>query len=129
MLDHVDVTAKWATIAFTDPHHFWFYVFRISGQNYLHVLVGYPYLAPKFSENKKLVRTEGLFRLIGGKEIQLNNFLHDLIGVPFLLSLTDMIKDAVAHLARAEAFNKNGLGRNDPCICGSKRKYKRCHQA
>ncbi len=128
MIDRLGTTVNWATIAFTDPHHFWFYVFRIPEQNYLHVLVGYPYLAPKFSENKKLVRAKDLFQLIHGKEVQLNNFLHDLIGVHFILSLMDMMKDAEAHLRRAEAFNKNSMGRNEACICGSKRKYKRCHQ-
>jgi hypothetical protein len=128
MIESLGIRPEWASIAFTDPHPFWFYIFRIPEQPYLHVLVGYPYLAPKFNENKNLAHhTDDFFALIKGVEAPLNNFLHDIIGVPFQLSLVDMLKDAEAHLERAKSFNKNGIGRNDPCICGSKRKYKRCH--
>ncbi|MCL5016367.1 MAG: SEC-C domain-containing protein [Patescibacteria group bacterium] len=130
MLESLDITADWVFMAFTDPHPFRFYFFRISGQPYIHVLVGYPYLAPKFEANKRLIRKENeLWKLIKGKEISLNNFFHDMIGVHFLLNLVDMMQNADKHLERAKEFNKHGLGRNEPCICGSKRKFKRCHGA
>lgn len=128
MLENSNITAEWVFVAFTDPHPFRFYFFRISGQPYLHVLAGYPYLAPKFEANKKLIHKEdGLWELIKGNEVGLNNFLHDIIGIPFLLSFVDMMKDAEKHLERVKGFNSNGLGRNELCICGSKRKFKRCH--
>jgi hypothetical protein len=127
MLETLNITAEWVFMAFTDPHPFRFYFFRIPGQPYIHVLINYPYLAPKFSANKNLVHADDLFKLIIGKEVQLNNFFHDMIGVPFLLSLIDMMKDAEGHLEKAKGFNKHGLGRNESCICGSNRKFKRCH--
>ena|SRR3989344_4947442 len=41
---------------------------------------------------------------------------------------TDSFLSAMQGLQKTAVVNKNkNLGRNDPCWCGSKKKYKKCH--
>jgi uncharacterized protein YchJ len=41
--------------------------------------------------------------------------------------MIEMAKDAVKHLDVAKQVRDHGMGRNEKCICGSTKKWKRCH--
>ena len=42
-------------------------------------------------------------------------------------SLLPLVKESSSKLVRAYSTEKVKVGRNEPCPCGSGKKYKRCH--
>jgi len=127
MAERLNLTVESNIVAFTDEHPYRFYLLRVSGENLFHIIVGYPFIGTKLLEAKFSQVTVDLFAMITGKENHLNNFFHDILGIPFLLNFTEMVKDADAHLKIAEEVKNKGMGRNDACVCGSAKKWKYCH--
>jgi len=117
-------------MAFTSWHSFWFYIFKLSDDKSspLHILTAFPFVSKKL-EDKKLSINKGInfAEFIDGYEIHLNNFFHDILGIPYQFDIIEMIRDAEAYLISAKERLDRGLERNEKCICGSGRKYKYCH--
>lgn len=117
-------------VAFTETHKYWFYIFKIDhDQNTLHVLASFSFVSGKLEAEKSSYKIEKIdfFNLVAGNEIHINNFFHDILGIPYQIDMIEMARDDEKFLNSIKEGLRVGFGRNDPCICGSGRKYKRCH--
>ncbi len=115
------------SFAFTDGHSYRFYLLRVKGSNLLHILAGHPFVEGKLLDAKFKQETVDFFEIIKGKEQHINNLFHDMLGIPYLLDVVAMARSAEEHLKFAQNVKDNGMERNDKCICGSNKKYKKCH--
>lgn len=127
MAEKLGLTIEKNSFAFTDPHPYRFYILKVKGSDILHIAAGYPFIETKIAESKFQQDTLDFFEIIKGKEHHLNNFFHDVLGIPYLFNLVEMITNAESHLKLAVKVRDHGMPVNDPCICGSKKKYKKCH--
>jgi hypothetical protein len=129
MITRLKIEAKIAVIQFAEGHKFVFYLMRIPGESHIHFLVGLPFLLGKLLACPFLKRVESqkVWEVIGEEERHVNNFCHDIVGVHSMLNMTAMMRDPEEHLERAIQVQKSGMERNELCICGSERKYKKCH--
>ncbi len=117
-------------VAFTESHEGCYYLFRIKGQpSILHVLATYNFFIDKIDESGCNIERIDLFQLVQGNEVHLNNFLHDMLGIPYPFDFVEMARDAEAYLKKAKKRIDDGIGRNETCICGSQRKWKKCHES
>lgn len=122
----LDLEANYS--AFTESHGCCFFIFRIKQhQDVLHILASHPFFMARIDSGPYKIEKINFFELIKGHEVHINNFLHDVIGIPWQFDIVEMAKDAKAFLAHAQQKFKNGIGRNEKCLCGSQRKYKKCH--
>lgn len=131
MLNKLDIHSQFAVLQFTEGHKFLMYIMRILGESHIHFLTAFPYTYGKLlRETKNLEKVEGkesLQALFTDNERHINNFCHDILGLDPFLNVTAMVDDPEKHLTWAIEVRKNGMGRNDLCICGSEIKYKYCH--
>ena len=93
----------------------------------MHILAGHPFVEGKLLDAKFKQETVDFFEIIKGKEQHINNLFHDMLGIPYLLDVVAMARSAEEHLKFAQNVKDNGMERNDKCICGSNKKYKKCH--
>jgi len=91
----------------------------------LHILPTFKFAAGKIQE---LGAGQMAFaEMVRGKESHVNNFMHDLMGVPYQLDVVAMTQDATIFLENAKRRIDAGLERNEKCLCGSDKKWKHCH--
>jgi len=126
MAEKMNLTIEECNFAITDGHPYRFFILRISGGKILHITAGYSFIENRLSSAKFKRTNLDFFEIIKGSEKHINNFFHDMIGMPYLFDLVEMFNDAEKHLNKAAEFKKN-VSRNDICICGSGKKYKNCH--
>lgn len=127
MAERTGLVIEKNTIAFTSDNPYRFYLLRVRGEEVLHISAGYKFIESKLSAAKFKQITVDFFEMISGKEKHLNNFFHDILGIPFLFDVVGMVKNAEEHLKIAEQAKNHGMERNEPCICGSGKKWKYCH--
>jgi len=125
MVEDLRLNVEFTTIAFTEKHPYWFYIFGLQNLELLHILVAYPFVNEKIK--KRILNLKTNADLVSRNPIALNNFVHDILGMPYLLNINEMLRDPEKHLNRAKVVKEKGLPRNEICICGSQKKWKRCH--
>lgn len=131
MLRNLKLKVKANYVAFTEKHNYWFYIFKTSdNENMLHILTSLPFVAGKLEAEKGSYEIEkpGFFDLIRGNEIHLNNFYHDILGLPYQFDVVEMARDTEKYLENAKRRLKSGIGPYELCLCGSGRKNKWCHK-
>ena len=127
MIKSRNVSVQACSFAFTDEHEMRFYLIRLKDSDILHITPGRSFIENRLKESGIQIETTDFFEITKGKEAHLNNFLHDVLGVPYLIDMIEMAKDAEKYLETAKQVRDHGMGRNEQCICGSTKKWKRCH--
>jgi hypothetical protein len=127
MAEEKNLRVEMLSSAFTTGHSQWFFFLRIQGSEILHLIAGYSFTNSKLLNAKFEKTTPDFFEMVFGKEHHINNFFHDIMGIPYLLNLTEMIRDAESYLEKAKAVKEKGMPPNTLCICGSRKKWKYCH--
>jgi len=81
------------------------------------------HVAPARSFFEKKVRDSGIelkitnfFEIIKGKEHHINNFFHDILGIPYLLNIDQFAKDPEGYLVGATKVKDHGMGWPGPQI-------------
>lgn len=117
---------SYRSFTFTEGSLHHFFLFRIEGEsNLLHILPSMPFMHAKLAELGYIDKP--LIDLMGDDAMHVNNFMHDLMGLPHVFNVAEMFKDPEAALESVQLRIKVGIGRNDPCVCGSSKKWKNCH--
>ncbi len=116
------------SMAFTEKQPIWFFLIFIEGMDeIIHFFVAFNSFGAeiaKLNPEESTVSSQDLFEKYGR---HINNFLHDMIGLPWKFNITEMAKDATRFLDIALKYPGGGAVRNQPCLCGSEIKYKNCH--
>lgn len=130
MLEKLKLKVQGNYVAFTETHSYWFYIFKTDpNQNILHILASFPFVSGRLEAKKADYEIEkvNFFDLVAGNEIHMNNFYHDILGIPYQFDIIEMARDTEKNLNSAKERLRVGLSQDEPCICGSGRKYKWCH--
>ena len=130
MLTQKEQPAKCSIFQLSEELKYTYYVVKIPDTDLLHIFVGLPYHYREISKVKTLSRItqdELWTEILNNNEVHINNFSHDLIGIPYAINLIDSFRDPDAFTARLERAVVNGIRRKDLCICGSMRQFKYCH--
>lgn len=127
MIKNNDMSVQACSFAFTDDHEMRFYLIKLKDSDMLHITPGKSFIENRIKESGIQIETTDFFEITKGKEAHINNFFHDVLGIPYLLDMIEMAKDAVKHLETAKQVRDHGMGRNEKCICGSTKKWKKCH--
>jgi hypothetical protein len=127
MAKTLNLTIQGCSFAFTDKHEMRFYILKLKDSNLLHITPGKSFIENRIRESGIHLETTDFFEIIKDKESHINNFFHDILGVPYLLNIIELAKNPKEYSATAQQVKGHGMGRNELCICGSNKKYKRCH--
>lgn len=120
----LDLEANYA--AFTESHGCCFFIFRIKQHpGILHILASHPFFMARLDNGPYKIEKVDFFELVKDHKVHIDNFLHDIIGIPWQFDIVEMVKDPEAFLAHAQQKINDGMGRNEKCLCGSRRKYKK----
>lgn len=126
LVNNLQCHVYWTSVAFTEKDHHLFYFFLFKDfPRILHVLPCFPFV------KNKITRAEfepiDFQELAKGREAHINNFMHDMMGLPYQFDVVAMSQDPKAFLEIAKRKLADGLSRNDRCLCGSTKKWKHCH--
>ncbi len=104
------------SFAFTNEHEVRFFIFKLEGSDMLHVAPARSFFEKKVRDSGIELKITNFFEIIKGKEHHINNFFHDILGIPYLLNIDQFAKDPEGYLVGATKVKDHGMGWPGPQI-------------